>query len=59
MAAEQNLLLEEVPPRTELSAAVKSGQPFLLVEPPSGPCLLLRVRKGYNMLFDRFVPIIL
>lgn len=51
----QDLPLDEVPRRTEMSAAVQSGQPFLFVEPPFGPCLLHRVKKGYNMRFDREV----
>ena len=51
----QGLDLEEVPRRTELSAAVQPGQPFLSVEPPHGHSLLCRVKKGYNMRFDRSV----
>uniref|UniRef100_A0A2P2I4V1 CWF19-like protein 1 n=1 Tax=Hirondellea gigas TaxID=1518452 RepID=A0A2P2I4V1_9CRUS len=52
---EHGLPLEELPRHTELSAAVQSGQPFLMVEPPQGPTLLHRVKKGYNMRFDREV----
>ncbi|KAF2353244.1 Transposase type 1 [Trinorchestia longiramus] len=51
-AEEEGLQLEEVPRRTELSAAVRPGQPFLLVQPPRGSSLLIKIRSGYNMLFD-------
>jgi len=51
----EGMELQELPPHASLSDAVGAGVPFLHIEPPGANPLLCRVRKGYNMRFDREV----
>ena len=55
MGQAEGMELQELPQHATLSDAVGAGVPFLHIEPPGANPLLCRVRKGYNMRFDRCV----